>query len=96
VTATGDPASLATNMRPLIVMSLDRSLAVACDGADVTLAPYQTTLVPAAADRCTVRSAAGKAPFMLVTPPAHAAQLPARLLAAGVEQATVDRFMAQF
>jgi mannose-6-phosphate isomerase len=94
--STGEPASLATNARPLIIMSLDRPLAVACNGDGVTLTPYQTTLVPAAAERCTVRAAGGEAPFMLVTPPADASQLPARLLAAGVEQATVDRFIAQF
>jgi hypothetical protein len=33
---------------------------------------------------------------MYVTPPANEAQLPARLLASGVAQEQVDRFMAQF
>lgn len=96
VTAVAEPALLATNARPLILMSLERCLEVACDDATVTLQPYATVLVPAAAQRCAVRAADGAAPFMLVTPPAQADQLAIRLMAAGVEQAKVDRFVAQF
>ena len=96
VTATGDPATLTTNARPLIIMSLECALEVACDATTIVLAPYQTTLVPAAADRCTVRAVGDAAPFMLVTPPARPDELAVRLMAAGVDQAVVDRFTAQF
>ncbi len=96
VTATSDPASLATNGRPLILMSLERALEVTSGETAIALTPYQTALVPAAAERCTVRALDGSAPFMLVTPPDRPDGLAIRLMAAGVDQTTVDRFAAQF
>jgi mannose-6-phosphate isomerase len=97
IVASGEPASIATENRPLIVMSLDAPLEVRTDDTTVALARYQTTLIPAASQLCTVRAAAGDtAPFMFVTPPQSSEQLPARLLAAGVEQARIDAFMEQF
>ncbi|MGC1382087.1 MAG: type I phosphomannose isomerase catalytic subunit [Candidatus Baltobacteraceae bacterium] len=97
IVAGPEPATLATNERPLILMSLASRLEVVAGDAPVTLPPYQTTLVPAAAQWCTVRAAAGAAaPFMFVTPPENGVQLAARLVGAGVDQAAIDRFMAQF
>jgi len=96
IVATSEPASLATNERPLILMPLERPLEVACDDAAVTLRPYQTTLIPAAAERCTICTSDGEASLMFVTPPVQPNQIAVRLMAAGIEQATVDRFMAQF
>ncbi len=96
VTATNEPASLATNGRPLIIMSLESALEVTSGGTAIALTPYQTALVPAAAERCRVRAPQGDAPFMLVTPPARPDEMAIRLMAAGVDQATVDRFAAQF
>jgi mannose-6-phosphate isomerase len=92
IAAGDEPASIATNARPLILMSLDTSLDVSCDGVAITLTPYQTALIPAAAERCTVC----RGRFMFVTPPREREQLAVRLLAAGVEQSQIDRFMAQF
>ncbi|HEY1976717.1 MAG TPA: type I phosphomannose isomerase catalytic subunit [Candidatus Baltobacteraceae bacterium] len=91
-----EPASMATNERPLIVMSLDARLEVTCNDVTIALEPYQTVLAPAATQWCTVRSPGDSSPFMLVTPPAGRELLPVRMLAAGVEQATIDRFMEQF
>jgi mannose-6-phosphate isomerase len=97
IVATGEAASMATNGRPLILMSLDSPLEVTCDSVTEILSPYRTALVPAAARWCAVRAANGDtAAFMFVTPPEERTQLAVRLLAAGVEQATVDRFMEQF
>ena len=104
ITASSDPASIATNGRPLIVMSLDAPLDVACDGVAIALTPYQTALIPAAAQRCTVRAGAARTtagetaevPFMFVTPPVERDQLAVRMLAAGVEQTRVDGFIEQF
>lgn len=96
IAATTEPASLPTNHRPLILMSLEHTLEVACDDSAITLRPYQTALIPAAAEYCTICASDGQAPFMFVTPPVRPDQLAVRLMAAGVEQATVDRFMAQF
>ena len=55
ISASAESASLATNGRPLIVMSLDTPLQLTCNGVAVMLRPYQTALVAAAAEHCTVR-----------------------------------------
>lgn len=97
VVATNEPASLATGSRPVIVMSLEDALEVCSDGGSASLTPYQTTLVPAAAQWCTVRAAGGAAaPCMFVTPPEHRNDLAVQLVAAGVDQQRVDTFMEQF
>lgn len=100
IVARSEPASLATNARPLIVMSLDAPLEVTCGNVPVMLTPYQTALISAAAEWCTVRAAASDddlgAPFMFVTPPEDREVLAVRLLAAGVDQTRVDRFVNQF
>ncbi|MGA9945669.1 MAG: type I phosphomannose isomerase catalytic subunit [Candidatus Cybelea sp.] len=97
IVACGEPASIETQGRPLIVMSLGESLEVGAGDQTLTLPRYQTALIPAALRWCTVRAADGNdAPFMFVTPPENAALLPARLLAAGVGQAQIDAFMEQF
>jgi mannose-6-phosphate isomerase len=97
IVAVGEPASLATQGRPLIVMSLDAPLEVTTSDDAVTLPRYQTALIPAASHWCTVRAGAGEAaPFMFVTPPQSTQELPARLLAAGVGQEQIDLFMGQF
>jgi len=63
----------------------------------VTLAPYQSVLVPAAASWCSVRAISGDhAEFMFVTPPRNRQEMAGRLIAGGLEQSTVDRFMGQF
>src|SRR5580704_15608188 len=97
IVATSEPATLATSQRPLIVMSLAEPLEVASNGDGVALTPYQTVLIPAAAQWCTVsapKSAA--APFMFVTPPRDREQLASRLIAAGIAQDVIDRFLEQF
>jgi mannose-6-phosphate isomerase len=97
IVASTEPSSISTQGRPLILMSLDRGLNVEGGTATVTLEPYQTVLIPAASQWCTVAAVGGNdAPFMFVTPPETAQELPARLLAAGVDQDRIDRFMEQF
>jgi mannose-6-phosphate isomerase len=97
IVAGSESATMSTQRRPLILMSLDAPLEVATPESSVTLDRYQTTLIPAAAKWCSVRATAGDAaPFMFVTPPENREQLAARLLAAGIAQATIDAFMEQF
>ncbi len=96
IVARGEPATLATNGRPLILMSLNDAIDVTAGDAEVTLSRYQTTLVPASAQWCTIRSGGGPAPLMFVTPPEHVTALAARMLAAGIAQDRIDAFMAQF
>jgi mannose-6-phosphate isomerase len=97
IVARAEPATIATQDRPLILMSLDAPLEVQSGSATVNLARYQTALVPATSQWCTVRAVEGDAaPFMFVTPPASREELPARLLAAGIDQMRIDSFMEQF
>jgi len=97
IVATADPASIATQHRPLIVMALERRISVTCDGGSATLEPYHTALVPAAAKWATLASADdAPAPFMFVTAPPSPETVPVRLLAAGIDQPRIDAFMEQF
>lgn len=97
VVANGDPASLDTHARPLIIMTLDEALELEGNGVSLTLARYQSALIPAALKWCTVRASNGThAPFMFVTPPETSEMLPVRLLAAKVPQEQIDAFMRQF
>jgi mannose-6-phosphate isomerase len=97
VVATDEIASLATDKRPVIVMTLDQPMTLQAGDATLTLERYQTALVPAAADWYMVSSTnEAKAPFMLVCPPESTETMVVRLLAAGIEQARIDTFMAQF
>ena len=97
VLASREPSSIATQQRPLILMSLEEPLEVSNGAATVMLTPYQTVLIPAASQWCTVAATqSDSAPFMFVTPPQSSSELPVRLLAAGIEQDRIDRFMGQF
>lgn len=96
IVAADEPASLATNDGPLILMSLDEALEVECNDVTVTLGKYQTVLIPAAANWCTVRAPGPDAPFLFVTKPPASDQLAIRLIASGVPQAQADAFIAQF
>lgn len=97
IIAGGEPATMATNGRPLIMMTLDARMEVVSDDSTVILTTYQTSLVAAESQWCTVRAVDGdSAPFMFVTPPESDRLLTARLLAAGVAQERIDRFVEQF
>ena len=96
VTASTEPASIRTNGRPAIAMSLERPLHVSANGVDVRLDAYQTALVPAAAETFAVFAENDDARFMLVTPPEQLETYLAQLLAAGVDQKQAERFMEQF
>lgn len=97
IVARDEPASLPTERRPLVIMPLGTPLHVAIEEASVVLEPYQTALIPAGAQWCTVSSTGkGDATFMYATPPENPEGVASHLLAAGVEQAQIDRFMQQF
>ena len=97
IVATGEPASIPTGNRPIIVMALEHALTVACDGGSATLKPYQSALVPAGARWMSViADDGGTAPFTMVTPPASPEEYAVRLTAAGVDQARIDAFIKQF
>ena len=97
IVAQAEPSSLPTDGRPLVIMPLAESLNVAAGDTSVTLAPYQTALIPAGAEWCTVNATSQRqASFMYATPPKDAHSVAVHLLAAGVEPARIDRFTAQF
>ena len=97
VVATDEIASLETQGRPAIVMTLEQPMSVQAGDVTLALEKYQTALVPAAAKWYMVTATNGRAaPFMLVAPPETTETMVVRLLAAGVEQTRIDNFMAQF
>jgi mannose-6-phosphate isomerase len=97
VVATEEAASLETDGRPAIVMTLEQPMTLRAGDVAFNLERYQTALVPAAAQWYTVSAVSGReAPFMLVAPPESIETMTVRLLAAGIEQDRIDRFMAQF
>ena len=96
IVAKSESASLPTNGRPLIIMTLQSELDLACDGGSAKLTPYQTAIVPAAAQWVRVTGASTGSPFMFVTPPLSPETMAVRLLAAGVPPETIDAFRAQF
>jgi len=97
VVASDEAASLATNARPAIVMTLDQPMTLRAGDVALDLERYQTAIVPAAAQWYTVSAQSGRgAPFMLVAPPKSTETMTVRLLAAGIDQDRIDRFMAQF
>ena len=97
VVATDEIASLETQARPAIVMTLDRPMTVQAGDVTLALEKYQTALVPASAQWFMVAATDGRAaPFMLVAPPESTETMVVRLLAAGIEQTRIDSFMAQF
>jgi hypothetical protein len=81
IVATLDTAKIATNGRPLSLMSLEHPT---------------DALVPAASGSCTVRGVETSAPFLFVTPERSADGLATRLLAAGIPQLRIDAFAKQF
>ncbi len=97
VVATDEVTSLETEGRPAIVMTLEHPITLQAGDVALDLTRYQTALVPAAAQWYTVSAQGGReAPFMLVAPPTSTETMTVRLLAAGIEQDRIDRFMAQF
>ena len=96
VQATETPAAMSTHGRPLIIMSLNEGLELSCDDGDALLAPYETALIPAAAQNVRIQTSGGVAPFMCVTPPAAPEAMQKRLHDAGVAEPVIEAFLAQF
>jgi mannose-6-phosphate isomerase len=96
VQATETPASMSTHGRPLIIMSLGSELDVSCPGGSAQLAPYETALVPAAAEEVSIKAPAGSATFLCVAPPASSETVAKRLHDAGVAQPVIQQFLSQF
>lgn len=96
VSATETPASMGTHDRPLIIMTLADELELVCDGGSAHLEPYQTALVPAAANAVRISGNGAESPFLLVAPPASNETMSKRLHDAGVPQAIIAEFLAQF
>ncbi|HET7815292.1 MAG TPA: type I phosphomannose isomerase catalytic subunit [Candidatus Baltobacteraceae bacterium] len=96
VQATETAARMQTHGRPVIIMSLDMPLHLACDGGEAELKPYQTALVPAQAQHVEIRTSGGVAHFMNIVPPASTEMLVQRFAHAGVAQPILTAFLEQF
>ena len=89
-------ATMPTEGRPLIFMTLDAAAQVRCAGGDLTLAPYQTVVFAAGAQHVELRASNGEAEVMFVTPPARSDEMEERLQSAGIDAARIDEFLRQF
>ena len=96
LTLQNSPHRLATEGRPLIFMALDREIHLRTADGETQLAPYQTALVPAAAQRVELSTPADGAAAMFVTPPARADAMEERLLTAQVPRDKIEAFLRQF
>ncbi len=96
VTATETPSAMGTHDRPLIIMTLEYELELACDDGSAHLHRYQTALIPAAAQHVRISGNGAASPFLLVTPPVSAETMKQRLHDAGVAQPVIEQFLAQF
>lgn len=96
VQATETAAVMGTHGRPLIVMSLETGLYLSCRGGGAQLAPYETALIPAAAQNVSIRATGPVGPFLCVMPPPAPESMQKRLQDAGVAQAVIEEFLAQF
>lgn len=96
VIATETPAPMGTHDRPLIIMTLEDELDLECEGGGAHLGRYETALVPAAARSVRIAGNGLSSPFLLVTPPASPETMGKRLHDAGVPQAVIAEFLAQF
>jgi mannose-6-phosphate isomerase len=85
--------SVATGGRPLIVMALDDGVPIAAGGAIVALRPWETAVIPAAAEAVTFGAAAGA---LLVRVEPDLDVLRSDAAAAGVAPTTLEAFFGQF
>jgi hypothetical protein len=87
---------------PLVVQALDAPLEIETRGESVRLEPYQTGIVPAAFDVAMLRGFAAdndgdpEAACLIAAPPADRNALDRRLGRAGIPDARVAEFLAQF
>jgi mannose-6-phosphate isomerase len=86
-------AALATGGRPMAVMAMGTELALATGSVATVLRPWETAIVPAAADRVTL-TAPGEALIVRVQPDLGALREAAA--AAGVSAAVLDVFFRRF
>ena len=97
VTATETPAHMLTHGRPLVITNLGYGIELVCEEGRAVLEPFQTALIPAAANSvCIAATQADSSPFMCVTPPTSLDAVERRLRDAGVAHHTIERFMRQF
>ncbi|MBV8726897.1 MAG: class I mannose-6-phosphate isomerase [Candidatus Eremiobacteraeota bacterium] len=93
---SGEWASLPTEGRPLIFMTLDRPAHVRCAAGTAELRPYQTVLCGAESHHVELRAMQDQAAVMFVTPPARADAMEERLQSAGVDGDRIEAFLHQF
>jgi mannose-6-phosphate isomerase len=90
------PRTLPLDGVPLALTATGVPLEIAANGSTVELAAYSTALVPAGAERCTLRAPGGAAAALAATPLPDATFAPLRFARAGVEVRAAAAFLAQF
>ncbi|MDQ2681101.1 MAG: class I mannose-6-phosphate isomerase [Candidatus Eremiobacteraeota bacterium] len=89
-------AMLLTQGQPLILMALNNSVDLTANGQTVTVKPYQTALIPAAAKTVAVSASIPRAELLFVTPPQSLNMLEQALTDSGLSEEAVRGFFAQF
>lgn len=81
-----------TDGRPLILMALEKAATLECQGAAWALAPYQTAVIPAEAQRVGIRGVGD----LLSVQATNAQTLQRRLKSGGVNSEAAAQFLRQF
>jgi mannose-6-phosphate isomerase len=86
-------ASIATHGLPITITTLSTALSVALGPQTLTLPPYATMVIPAAAEACAVRTAGE---LLIVRPSPALDILTNEAIRGGVRASEVERFLGQF
>lgn len=96
VIATETAATMSTRNRPLIITALEEGLELRCEGGSALLGPYETALIPAAANQVSITGKDPCSPFICVLPSPSPESLQKRFADAGLALPLVERFLSQF
>jgi mannose-6-phosphate isomerase len=96
IEVTGAGGEIDLEGMPLILWAQHGGIEISGVAHSVRLPAYSTALIPAATGRIMVRSDDKNAQLLTAAIPADARALGRRLVAAGVDAVSVDRFAAQF
>jgi len=96
VAVDSNPARVELDEMPLIVTAQEHAVELRAGGAAIELAPYDTALVPASLGTATLSSDGAATSVLTIAPARDAGAVARRLASAGVPQARIDDYLAQF
>jgi len=90
------PRSIDLEGMPLVILALDEPIDVIARDTRVALAPYRSTVVPAALEAVSVSAPRGSGAILTAAPPHDLGALERRFAHAGIASAEASAFLAQF